>query len=417
MKFPINFFSRKQIESIQYKKIKKILHHAYNNSLFYRNLYDVNNFHPDLFKSMDDIDKIPIVRRNDLRNAPVEQIVTCKNLKSLHLHTTSGSSGISIRYYFSRLEELQKNYYVLRSYLMAGQKITAKTVALRDPIDITKPNFLQKIGLIRYEYYNIYDPIENIYNNIKKNNPKKIEILKGYPSDLVNLATLVEKYNFDFPKVDIIYSDSEVLDQASREYISNIFKCPILDFYASVECGMIAFQTPHSKKYSINEDAVLLETIKKGILSEVVITNLRNKTFPIIRYEIGDAIEFGNSSIDSYTGFKTLENIYGKYLDFILLPDNTIVSPHVPKQELTHAKGIAKFKLVQKQIDLIDLFIQKNNDFNDNSEKEILNKLNISFKNLVKINIYYVEKLDRGDKRKFKCIESIVAQDFLSRHK
>lgn len=414
MKFLINFCSCKLIERIQFCKIRKIVKYAYQNSAFYRTLYQTHNFHPNDLKSASDIQNIPIVRRRDLRNAPVEQIVTCKDLRKYHLHTTSGSSGLSIHFYFSKWERILKDYYVLRSYLNAGMNWFAKTVALRDPIDITKPNILQRLGLFRYEYYDIYQPIELIYEKIIKNNPKKIAILKGYPSDLVNLANIVENKNF-FPAVQVIYSDSEVLDDASREYISRVFGCNILDFYASVECGMIAFQTPQSKgKYCINEDAVFLETIEQDGLSEVVITNLRNKTFPIIRYEIGDAIEFGDNSIDKQTGFRTIQQIYGKYLDFILMPDKSIISPHIPKQDLTHTPGVARFKLVQTAIDHIDIYIQKNCDWTSTTEADLSKKLTAAFNNQVEVQFIYVEKLDRGDKRKFKCIESIIAQDFLS---
>lgn len=414
MKFPINFKSRKAIENIQYKKLKKIVEYAYTHSQFYKALYDANNFKPSDFQSLADLNKIPVVRRRDLRNAPVEQIVTCKNLKDYHLHTTSGSSGVSVRYYFSTKEEIIKNYYVLRTYLMAGLKWRSITVALRDPVDIAKPNILQRLGFFRYDYYNIYTPIEEIYTAIKEKHPNGIDVLKGYPSDLVNLATLVEKNNYDFPKVDIIYSDSEVLDQFSREYIQKVFKCKILDFYASVECGMIAFQTPANDNYCINEDAVLLETIEQDGLSEVVISNLRNTTFPIIRYEIGDAIDFGNMDVDKAMGFKTLKQIYGKYLDFLLMPDKTIVSPHIPKQDLTHTPGVAKFKLVQTEIDKVDIYIQKNDKWTANTESSLIEKLNKGFNNQIALNFIYVEKLDRGDKRKFKCVESLVAQDFLS---
>ena len=263
-------------------------------------------------------------------------------------------------------------------------------------------------------YYSIYSPIEEIFDRIKLKHPTHIDVLKGYPSDLVNLATLVERKGGDFPKVDIIYSDSEVLDKYSRDFITKVFNCKVLDFYASVECGMIAFQSNNNENYCINEDAVLLEALDQDGLSEVVISNLRNKTFPIIRYEIGDAIDFGDSHIDSKLGLKTLKQIYGKYLDFILLPDNSIVSPHIPKQDLTHTEGVAKFKIVQTMKDKIDIYIQKNEQWTISTEQQLREKLNAGFKNQLQLNFIYVEKIDRADKRKFKCIESLVAQDFLS---
>ena len=64
--------------------------------------------------------------------------------------------------------------------------------------------------------------------------------------------------------------------------------------------------------------------------------------------------------------------------------------------------------------DKIDIYIQKNEQWTISTEQQLREKLNAGFKNQLQLNFIYVEKIDRADKRKFKCIESLVAQDFLS---
>ncbi|EKF9635747.1 hypothetical protein O1C61_003625, partial [Vibrio cholerae] len=282
---------------------------------------------------------------------------------------------------------------------------------------IKKNTFYQKMGIIPYDYFNLYDSIENIYANLLKNY-SNIDILKAYPTDLVNLALLSNKDSRSFPKVKYIYSDSEVLDSFSRNFIEKSLGTKILDFYASVECGMIAFQTPTSNgKYLVNEDMIILEDLgcnSSDSASPILITNLYKMTTPIIRYELGDIIEFDRDSQNDENGVLRLNRIHGKYLDFIVLSDNSIVSPHVPKQDLTHLGCIDKFKLVQEKIDSVTLTIQKGAGFNDTTELEILRKMDIAFKGLIKTRIEYVQDLVRGDCRKFKVIESKVAQKFLS---
>ena len=166
MDFPIFHKSQNEIKSIQLQKIQSIVKIAYEKSDFYHQLYLGAGFHPDMLKTYEDIQKIPIVKRSALKDAPTESILTRRDLDKLHLHTTSGSSGIPVKFYYDAGELRQKNYGVMRAYLKMGIKLRDVTVALRDPIDIRKPGIYEKIGIMAYDYYNTYDPISEICNGI-----------------------------------------------------------------------------------------------------------------------------------------------------------------------------------------------------------------------------------------------------------
>ena len=415
MDFGIFHKSRDEIENIQFNKIKKIVKYAFDHSAYYHQLYISRGFNPEMLKSYADIKKIPIVKRIALKNTPVEQIVTKKNFEKLHVHTTSGSSGIPVGFYFDNRELFLKNYGVMRAYLKMGMKLSDTTVAFRDPIDIRKPGFFEKIHIMAYDYYNTYDSIEESCRLICERYDK-IDVLKGMPSDLLNLSYTIRKNKIKFPPIKLLISDCEVLDDFSRKYISETLNNNILDYYASVENGCIAFQLNGSNKYFINEDQVLLENGNvDGAVGDVIITNLRNTTFPIIRYQIGDVVDFGDGKSDiSGINLKTIDRIFGKYLDFIVLPDKTIISPHVPKQEMTHISGIKKFQLVQDSISHIIVRIEKDSGYDEHVERDVLNRLNSAFKNQISCEIEYIDDLSQKTTRKFKVIESFVAQDFLS---
>ena len=307
----------------------------------------------------------------------------------------------------------------MRAYLKMGVRLRDVTVALRDPIDIRKPGIYEKIGVMAYDYYNTYDPIAEICSKICAKY-QSIPVLKGMPSDLMNLAFYIKKNHVKFPEVKLLISDSEVLDDFTREYIEQVFKKPPLDFYGSVECGCIAFQLQGSKKYYLNEDQVLVENVKKDAdVGDVIITNLRDTTMPIIRYQIGDVVDFGDGQSDlPGIHLRTIDKIYGKYLDFIVLPDNTIISPHVPKQELTHLPGIARFQLIQDSISHVTLRLQKDEEFTEETEQEIMRRLRAAFHDQIEITIEYDDSLGlKVNYRKFKCIQSDIAQAFLSEEK
>lgn len=244
----------------------------------------------------------------------------------------------------------------------------------------------------------------------------KIDVLKGMPSDLLNLCYEIKKGTKKFPKVKLLISDSEVLDDFSRQFISEVIGRPVLDFYGSVENGCIAFQLAGSQKYFLNEDLVMVENKnKESNVSDVIITNLRNTTFPIIRYQIGDVVDFGDGKSDiSDINLKTIDGIQGKYLDFIVLPDKSIISPHIPKQELTHLTGIKKFQIIQREIDKVIVKIERDKEYSEQIEQNILSKLNHVFKNQIVCSIEYDDTLSKKITKKFKVIQSDVAQSFLS---
>lgn len=415
MKFNAFYKSRDEIENLQLKKIKKIVNVAYEKSEFYRTLYVNSDFHPSMLKTFEDIKKIPIAKRSTLKSTPVENILTRNDYDKLHLHTTSGSSGIPVKFYYTAEEDFKKNYGVLRAYLSMGMRLTDTTVAFRDPCDIVPNTFYQRLGIVPYDYYNIYHSAKDNYEMLC-DKYTIIDVLKGMPSDLINLCFEIRKGKKKFPKVRLLISDSEVLDEFSRKFISETIGREILDFYGSVENGCIAFQMPNSKKYALNEDQVLVENANTSSnVGDAIITNLRNTTFPIIRYQIGDVIEFGDGKMDvPGVGFRSIDGIQGKYLDFIVLPDKTIVSPHVPKQEMTYIAGVKRFQVRQTDFDKIDIVVERDSNYSDTSEKEILEKMQHAFGNQVRCQVLYDDQLSIKTRNKFKCIQSDVAQQYLS---
>ena len=187
-RFPFLSLSDERRNALQLEKIRKIVRIAFEKSPFYGQYYREHGFQPDMLRSCEDIGKIPIVKRRMLKETPVEQILTVRNTAKLYKHTTSGSSGIPVPFYYSRQEDLLKNYGVLRAYLVMGMRPRDRSIALRDPIDIRAPGLFERVGIFGHDYFNVYDPIDGIYRNICARY-QKIDLLKGMPSDLLNLCS------------------------------------------------------------------------------------------------------------------------------------------------------------------------------------------------------------------------------------
>ena len=54
-------FSSAEFKKYQYKRLKDIIYYAWENIEGYRNLWEDNNFHPQQFKSVDDLSLVPFI--------------------------------------------------------------------------------------------------------------------------------------------------------------------------------------------------------------------------------------------------------------------------------------------------------------------------------------------------------------------
>ena len=404
-------FGVAMITKKQFDKFKKIVSYAYENSQFYNEHYKINKFHPSMLKNLEDYLKVPVVRREQLKKITPDEILTTSDRSRLISQNTSGSSGINVKIFYSKFEKYINFWSCLKSYFINRQKLRDITVALRDPVDIKKPNLIQRLGFLRYDYYNVFDPIEDNYKAIVKKY-HRIDILKGMPSDLASLALCAQKEG-GFPDVGIIYSDCEVLDESNRAFIENVFNTKVVNYYASVECGMIAYENINKLDggMEVNGDFVHISPKEDKQIDKAIVTNLYNFTYPIIRYEIGDVIEFENYGTDNFS----IKKVFGKYLDFILLKDNSIISPHTIKQALTHLEGVSRFRVIQQSIDQIEITLESNGDISPDLEKAIRKEVGVFTNDTCEIVIKTTDKFVKTNYRKFKVVESKVAQEFLGK--
>ena len=412
------------IREKQFLSIKKLLHLAYSESYFYRQIYDKHDFHPSQVNKIEDFESVPIINRQMIQDAQANDpyaLVPISKRSGIAWHqTTSGSSGLPITIYASRFERLRILQVILRAYRLNGLKYLDTSVTIKDPIDIAKPNVIQRLGGFRHDYYDIYQPVENIRRSIA-NKWTSIAVLKSMPSDLANLGWLIKSEGLDFPPVRSLFTDSEKLDDATRAFVESVFNARAIDFYATTEVGVVAFQSVESDgRYHINDDAVFVETKSNHRLDlkdeDLLVTGLVNFTTPIIRYQIGDVVTPGNRQPVAGIPFSTIERIHGKYLDFIVGLDGKIVSSHAVKQNLTHLKGIRRFQVVQREQSSLHIYIAPDAQWTDDVKSEIMNLFRRDFGQEMSIEIVLDEGLiyKANDYKKFKVVESFVAQKLLS---
>jgi hypothetical protein len=86
------------------------------------------------------------------------------------------------------------------------------------------------------------------------------------------------------------------------------------------------------------------------------------------------------------------------------------------KQNLTHLKGIRRFQVIQREQSSLDIYITPDAQWSDEVANEIMRLFRRDFGDEMKIEIVLDENLihKSNDYKKFKVVESLVAQKLLS---
>lgn len=165
--------------------------------------------------------------------------------------------------------------------------------------------------------FHFFDLLHSINAHIKRLNTLQPDILVAQPSMLFELATAIEANKLTIKPTKVI-SVAEVLTPEDKAYLMSVFNQSIHQVYQCTE-GFLASSCEHGTLH-FNEDFLIIE--KKYIDHEQtrfhpIITDLRRRSQPIIRYELNDIIQEKTNCLCG-SKFLAIEAIEGRSDDILV---------------------------------------------------------------------------------------------------
>ncbi|MFK8268204.1 phenylacetate--CoA ligase family protein [Capnocytophaga cynodegmi] len=387
--------------SIISKRLDDILEYACQKTSFYK------NFDPKNIKSF------PIISKKDVNENYnsffSEDYVNKKD--SLRVMTTSGSTGATFRIYQNPEKVLRNKMDILFFYHIANYDVGDRMYSLRIWTNINRKSWLTQLK----ENFRMYDTSSLSKEGVLQLEKiaiqdRNIKVLSGYAStfaELVkNLDNQSRKKSKEWKVKSIISMAEELLIHTKQELI-DIFNCPVVSRYSNQEMGMFAQQPASGEDYFLtNEASYHFEFLKldsdeeaqEDELARIVITDLFNKSVPLIRYETGDLCTFGIKNNRKY-----IKVLQGRANDLLKTNDGKLLPPYLIIYTLWHFKNIVQFQLIQENLNLIRLKLVHQFDNKNKTFKQIEEKLINVFGKETTVEIDEVLEIptEKTGKRKF----------------
>ncbi len=351
--------SKEELREISWKKTKKLLEYAFDNVPWYTDKFNTIGLHPKDIDRPEHFSQVPILTREDIIKNFDRFISRKVNPKSLKISRTRGTSGKPMKIGMNRvgLREIQKwQMYSwwginpgdhMASIYRGVPKTGLETVVLN------LVNWPQKT--IRVDASQINEEvIQNFVTKSKKIRPK---LIHGYVGALDAVADFIIDNGIEFPPPKVIWATAAPITKVQEEKISRAFNAPVCDQYGCSEIYFIAAESPSKRGLHVFADAVNLEIldefddlVETGEYGRIILTNLEEYHFPLIRYENGDIGRFLKNDFPSGINLPLLDKVKGRISDNIVLPDGTVLASEFLTTIFDDLTDYVKqFQIVQKK--------------------------------------------------------------------
>lgn len=172
--------------------------------------------------------------------------------------------------------------------------------------------------------------IEAFIAYVNRHRPRLIE---GYVGAMREIADYVQRKGRHFAAPTAIGVTAAPLTDEVRAQIESVLGAPVYDQYRSSEVQWMAGECRRQDGLHVFSDMRLIEVVDDqgnvtppGQVGDLVVTDLTNRVFPIIRYRLGDRGSLRPEGCSCGVNLPLMDPPDGRTVDMIRLPDGTVVA-------------------------------------------------------------------------------------------
>lgn len=351
------------ILTIQNRRVRSIVAHAYETVPYYRGVMDEAGLRPADFQTADDLARLPILSGDQVARDP-ERFLSRRygNGRSLELHS-SGTQGRYRRIYYDPAALIVALAHGHRQRLVMA-KFTGQVTGYREMV-VARPG---NIGLKIREFYETYlwtpkrmdlsrsrlSPGDSFEDNVQIFNSVRPDALHGYGSYVGMFFRQAWERHLPLHRPKLVTYGGDRMVEADRQLIESEFQTPVLSSYQAAEALRIGFQCERRQGFHLNLDHIAVRVIDKngnavapGESGEIILSNLTNKATVLLNYRQGDVVTRSTTLCPCGRTLPTIEQIDGRADDLLVLSDGRVLHALVVQAPLHSIPGVIQVQLIQ----------------------------------------------------------------------
>ncbi|MBN1197570.1 MAG: phenylacetate--CoA ligase family protein [Candidatus Aminicenantes bacterium] len=329
-------WSGEELAAWQSERLRRLLFNAWEHSPFYHRRFKEAGIHPHDISGPQDLHLLPVLTRQDIRNHFCEILARNVPKRFLKPSTTGGTSGIPVRTLLDRRVPHAALGWRMLSWWGYGPAVNIGLVWREVDASIVKRALTRAFTWPSRQVRLNASAIDakSMESFVRQCERLNVPVLHGYMGAVHHLARYLEMRGGDYWRPRHVWVTCSPVSRPHLEQIARVFQAPVLDQYGSCEVYWIAAQCRYSTpNLHLFADARLVEVtdsrfrpVPDGRTGNLLITDLENLAFPIIRYAIGDRGRLIPGKCECGINLPLMGPVQGKNVDTIQLPDGTAIT-------------------------------------------------------------------------------------------
>ena len=388
-----------EVKDLQCQKLVALLNHARKQSPYFKDFPVING--------VDEITQLPLMTKGIIRENVESIKATNYEAEELKKNSTSGSSGDALHFYSDQKLDHLRQAIAMRGNYWAGYTFGEPLLLLWGSVaDVNKNKQLKtKLAhsplLFNQKVLSSFEMTESdMHSHANGINAFKPTLIVSYPSSLDAFSEFLIQEQIKIHTPNGIITSGETLFEPQRIRIEQAFGCKVLNRYGTREVGNIASECMHQNGLHVHQDHVIVEVLnehqqpcKPGELGELVITDLNNLGFPIIRYRIGDLGVLSEKPCSCGRPFQLLERVEGRVFDLIVGTNGNRVPGNYFTLYLRKIPGVDQFQVIQQKDLSMEVLLIVNDKFTEEGKTKIISGLKEKLGSELQLTIEEVDRI------------------------
>jgi phenylacetate-CoA ligase len=331
----LQYASRDELDDISWRKCTRLVEHAYQTVPFYRNRLDSIGMHPRDLRKREDFHRIPLLTREDIRSS-FEQIKSdIADESCFRFVSTGGTTGEPVKVAHDRRVPLESFQWLLQGWwgVCPGSDFASIIRMIRVGRMSRLVNKVLWWPTMKLALDAASMGTEDIDHFIKVYKRVAPSVVWGYVGAVDHLAGYLEEHSIEIPPPRVVFVTAAPLAEVQRQRIEGTFHAPVCDQYGCCEVFWLAAQCPQKQALHILSTSRMLEfvddegrPVPNGEFGRVVLTDLENMAFPLIRYVNGDRGRCLAGHCACGRTLPLMDKVKGRQTDVVEMPDGRCLS-------------------------------------------------------------------------------------------
>jgi phenylacetate-CoA ligase len=327
------WWSRAELEAYQIDELGRFLSHAYEQTPYYRCLFDRHGVKPSDIQTLEHMVRIPFTTKADVREHRESMVARNFDVSQLDKVGTGGSTGQPLWVYHDGLAHVRREEaFTRRQWEWMGYRAGARVLSVRGNV---RSAISRGPGKGTWDYGTDDNSLflssldmgeQSMDHYIRLIRSFEPEFIDGFPTAIELLLRYAESRNVTIPKPRAVFCQSEKLYPSQRELIARHLGCQVLAAYGMTEAVSDAVECPAQSGYHVNMEYGILEIVddEGRIITEphkvghVVGTGFGNHGMPLIRYMTDDLAMWAEGDCSCGRHSRRVQEFQGREREYVV---------------------------------------------------------------------------------------------------